>query len=104
MSLIGKTGFEKNPNVWDVSDNTGGTILASNSDRIDIVFYTYLEVSIKESTKIGRAKKEPIDLNLDSPVSLEITKFWYSPSVKSVFKFSQEITYKRKGWRKEYDT
>ena len=76
MSLIGKTGFEKNPNAWDVFDNTGGTILASNSDRIEIVFYTYLEVSIKELTKIGRAKKEPVDLNLDSPVSLEITKFW----------------------------
>ena len=51
----------------------------SNSDKIEIVYYTYLEVSIKELTTIGRAKKKPIEiinLNLDSPVSTEITKFW----------------------------
>ena len=53
MSLIGKTGFEKNPKVWDVFDSAWGTILAaSNSDRIEIVFYTHLEVSIKELTRI----------------------------------------------------
>ena len=64
----------------DVFDSAWGTILAaSNSDRIEIVYYTYLKVSIKELTRIGRTKKEPIEvisLNLDSPVSPEITKFW----------------------------
>ena len=52
--------------------------MASNSDRIEIVYYTYLKVSIKELTRIGRAKKEPIEiinLNLDSGVSPEITNF-----------------------------
>ena len=75
MFLIGETRFEKNPKF----DSSWGTILvASNSDRIEIVYYTYLKVSIKELTRIGRAKKEPIEiinLNLDSGVSPEITNF-----------------------------
>ena len=79
MSLIGETRFEKNPKVWYVFDSSWGAILvASNSDRIEIVYYTYLKVSIKELTRIGRAKKEPIEiinLNLDSGVSPEITNF-----------------------------
>ena len=40
---------------------------------------TYLEVSFKESTRIGRAKEEPtriINLNFDSPVPPEIKKFF----------------------------
>ena len=56
-----------------------GTILAaSNDDRIEIVSDSYVEVSIKESTRIGRAKKEffeTINLNLNSPVSPEIKTF-----------------------------
>ena len=60
MSLICKIGFEKYPKVSDALDGTWGTILvASNFDRIEIVYNTYLEVSIKESTRIGRAEKEP---------------------------------------------
>ena len=46
---------------------------------IEIVYYTHLKVLIKKLTRIGRAKEEPIEiinLNLDSPVSPEITKFW----------------------------
>ena len=80
ISLIGEIGIEKNPKVSDVFDSAWGTILAaSNSDRIEFVYYTYLEVSVKELTTNGRAKKEPseiINLNLDSPVSPEITIFW----------------------------
>ena len=80
MSLIGKTGFEKNLKFRDAFDSVWGTILAaSNSDKIEIVYYTYLKFSIKELTRIERAKWEPIEiinLNLDSPVSPEVTKFW----------------------------
>ena len=76
MSLIRKIGFEKYPKVRDAFDGTWGIILAaSNADRIDIVYDSYLEGSIKESTRIGRAKEESIEiinLNLDSPVSPEI--------------------------------
>ena len=76
MSLIGETRFEKNSKVRDVFDSTRGTILSvSNSARIEIVYYTYLEVSIKELTRIGREKEEPIEIfdwNLDSPVLPEI--------------------------------
>ena len=56
-----------------------GTILAvSNGDRIEIVYDSYVDVSIKESTRIGRAKKEffeIINLNLESPVPSEIKTF-----------------------------
>ena len=59
-----------------------GTILtASNTDRIEIMNDSYLEVSIKESTRIGRAKEEffeIINLNLDLPVPPEIKAFWVS--------------------------
>ena len=76
MSLIRKIGFEKNLEVRDAFDGPWGIILAaSNADRIEIVFDSYLEGSIKESTRIGRAKEESIEiinLNLDPPVSPEI--------------------------------
>ena len=82
MPLIRKIGFEKHSNVRDAFDDAWGIILAvSNVDRIEIVYDSYLKGSIKESTRIGRAKEEPIEiinLNLDSPVSLEIRKFWAS--------------------------
>ena len=80
ISLIHKTGFEKYPKVRGAFDGAWRTILAaSNFDRIEIVYDTYLEVSINESTRIGTAKEEPIEiinLNLDSPVPPEIKKLW----------------------------
>ena len=86
MSLIRKIGFEKYPKVSDAFDGAWGIILAaSNADRIEIVYDSYLEGSIKESTRIGRAKEESteiINLNLDSPVSPEIRKFWASSIYK----------------------
>ena len=79
MSLIPKIGLKKYLKVRDAFDSAWGTILtASNLDRTEIVYDTYLEVSFKESNRIGRAKEEPtenINLNLDSPVSSEIKKF-----------------------------
>ena len=76
LSLIRKIGFGKNPKIRDAFDGTCGIILAaSNADRIEIVYDSYLEGSIKESTRIGRAKEESIEiinLNLDPPVSPEI--------------------------------
>ena len=96
MSLIRKIGFEKYANVRNAVDGAWETILAvSNADRIDIVYDSYLKVSIKESTRTGRAKEEPIEivnLLLDSPVSPEIKKFGHQPSIKSFFKYFQEIT------------
>ena len=75
-------GLEKYPKVRDAFDGAWGTILAaSNADRIEIVHDSYLEGSIKESTRIGTANEEPIETinsNLDSPVSPEIRKFWAS--------------------------
>ena len=69
---------KKTEEVRDAFDGAWGTILAaSNFDRIEIVYDTYLEVSTKELTRIGRAKEEPtetINLNLDSPVVPEIKK------------------------------
>ena len=80
ISLIRKIGFEKYPKVRDAFDGAWGIILvASNADRIEIVYDSYLEGSIKESTRIGTAKEKPIEiinLTLDSPVSPEIRKFW----------------------------
>ena len=79
MSLIRKIRFEKYPKVRDAFGGAWGIILAaSNADRIEIVYDSYLKGSIKESTRIGRAKEKPIkiiNLNLDSPVSPEIRKF-----------------------------
>ena len=82
MSLIRKVEFEKYSKVRDAFDGAWGIILAaSNADRIEIVYGINLEGSIKEPTRIGRAKEEPIEiinLNLDSPVPPEIRKFWAS--------------------------
>ena len=96
MSLIPKIGLKKYLKVRDAFDGAWGTILtASNLDRIEIVYDTYLEVSFKESTRIGRAKEEPtknINLNLDSPVPQEIKNVGHCRSVKCVVKYSQETT------------
>ena len=55
-------GLEKYPKVRDAFDGAWGTILAaSNADRIEIVHDSYLEGSIKESTRIGTANEEPIE-------------------------------------------
>ena len=63
ISLIRKIGFEKYPKVRDAFDGAWGITLAtSNADRIEIVYDSYLKGSIKESTRIGRAKEEPIEL------------------------------------------
>ena len=82
ISLIRKIEFEKYPKVRDAFDGAWGVILAtSNADRIEIVYDSYLEVSIIESTRIRRKKEEPIEiinLNLNSPVPPEIKKFWAS--------------------------
>ena len=81
-----KLDLKKTPEVRDVFDSAWGTLLAaSNSDRVEIVYYTNLEVSIKELTRIGRAKEEPIkiiNLNLDSPVPPEIKKYWALSVIK----------------------
>ena len=80
MSLIRKIGFERYPKVRDAFDGAWGTILAaSNFDRIEIVYDTYLQVSRKETTRIGRTKEKPtetVNLNLDLPVPPEIKKIW----------------------------
>ena len=63
MSLIRKIGLEKYPKVRDAFDGAWGTILAvSNLDRIKIVYQTYLEVSLKESTRSGRTKEESTEI------------------------------------------
>ena len=71
MYLVHKIVFEKYPKVRDAFDGVWrmmaygvwGTVLAvSNVDRIEIVYDSYLEFSIKELTKIGRAKEEPIEI------------------------------------------
>ena len=79
--------------------------MASNSDRIEIVYYTYLKVSIKELTRIGRAKKEPIEiinLNLDSGVSPEITNFLGILRLQILSR--NYFLVKGKEKKKEYDT
>ena len=64
----------------DAFDSAWGTILAvSNFDRIETVYDTYLKVSIKESTRIRRAKEEHVEiinLNLNSRVPPAIKRFW----------------------------
>ena len=56
MSLIRKIGLERYPKVRDDFDST------CNLDRIEIVYDTYLEVSIKELTRVGRVKVEPTEI------------------------------------------
>ena len=65
MSLVRKIGFEKYAKVRDAFEDTWGiTLAASNVYRIEIVYDSYLEFSIKESTKIGRAYKVYIYIKL----------------------------------------
>ena len=64
-------------------------LAASNFDKIDIVYDSYLKVSIKELTRLRRTIEEPIEiinLILDSPVLPEIKKLGHRPSKKRFFK------------------
>ena len=89
-------GLEKYPKVRDAFDGAWGIILAaSNADRIEIVHDSYLEGSIKESTRVGTANEEPIETiksNLDSQFHQKSESFGHRPSIKSIFKYYQEIT------------
>ena len=82
-----------------------GTIFAaSNADRIEIVYDTYLEVSIKESTRIGRTKEnffEIIDLNLDLLVPPEIKTFWASSVNRERLQILSRNYFLMKGKEKE---
>ena len=95
----------KKSKVRDVFDSAWETILAaSNPDRIVIACYTYPEISIKELTRIGRAKEEPIEiinLNLDSPVSTEVRKFWAFSIRKERFQILSRNYFLIKGKRKK---
>ena len=86
MSVIHKNGFEKHPkikgNIHKIKDGlkrVWNSILAeSNTKKIEIVYDSHLENSIKESLRMQRAIEELIEimnLNLDSPVPSEIKKF-----------------------------
>ena len=82
-----------------------GTILtASNTDRIEIMNDSYLEVSIKESTRIGRAKEEffeIINLNLDLPVPPEIKAFWVSSVNRERLQIFTRNYFLMKRWEEE---
>ena len=82
----------------------GGILAASNADRIEIVYVSYLEVSIKESTRIGRAKEESFEiiiLNLDVPVPLEIKTFWASSVNRKCIQILSRNYFLMKGKEKE---
>ena len=82
--------------------------MQSSAKIIKIVYDSYLESSSKESQRMQRAIEEPIEimnLNLDSPVSSEIKKFWVSsvnketPTIAAIFFY-----YRSKGSAKKYST
>ena len=82
----------------------GGILAASNADRIEIVYVSYLEVSIKESTRIGRTKEESFEiiiLNLDVPVPLEIKTFWASSVSRECLQILSRNYFLMKGKEKE---
>ena len=81
----------------------GIVIAASNADWIEIAFDSYLEVSIRESTTVGRSKQETIEIinvNLDSPVPPEIKKFGASSINKEHLKLPSRNYFLMKGKEK----
>ena len=60
--------------------------LANQSCRIDLVFDSYIDSSIKDSERMRRAKKTPIDLHTierHTPLPKEMDRFWASRKNKS---------------------
>ena len=60
--------------------------LCSNSNRIDFVFDTYLEGSVKDSERARRCSHSPIDLNVmyeDTPLPVTMDAFWASSTNKA---------------------
>jgi hypothetical protein len=86
MSLIRKIRFEKFSKIREGLECAWSHIItASNANRVDIVYDSYLENSVKEAERMRRYSNEPIEivnLNLDSVMPVEIDKFWASPTNK----------------------
>ena len=60
--------------------------LANQACRIDLVFDSYIDSSIKDSERMRRAKKTPIDLHTierHTPLPKEMDRFWASSKNKS---------------------
>ena len=54
-------------------------------DRLDLVFDSYVEGSIKDSERICRQDKAPIEMNsihYDTPLPIEMDRFWSSSNNK----------------------
>ena len=95
MSVIHKTGFEKHPKIKDGLKRVWNSIFVqSNIERIEIVYDSYLENSIKESLRKQKAIEDTIEIMNSNPHSLvpsEIKKFWASsinkeaPTIASIF-------------------
>ena len=60
-------------------------VTTCGTNRIEIIYDSYIENSIKESERAHRLEVQPIDvidLNLDSIMPVEMKSFWASPSNK----------------------
>ena len=86
MSVIRKVPFQKCSKMKDVLETTWNIILAaSDANRIEVVYDSYLEGSVKESLRIRRAKVQPIEiinLSMESSMPIDMETFWASPSNK----------------------
>ena len=72
----------------DMSDSFLAMVkgLYSQASRIDFVFDTYIDGSVKDSEHIRRCDTTPIDINtlcIDTPLPAEMASFWASANNKS---------------------
>ena len=59
--------------------------ISRGPDRLDLVFYSYAEGSIKDSERIRHQDKAPIEMNnihYDTPLPIEMDRFWPSSNNK----------------------
>ena len=86
MSVIRKIPFKSFKNVREVFQTVWNLMENScNAKRIEVIYDSYLERSIKESERLHRCEVQPIDvinLTLESTMPVELESFWGSATNK----------------------
>ena len=68
-----------------------------NFNRIDIIYYSYINDSLKECERLHRSKCEPIhlkDIQLETKLPIQLDQFWASASNKEKLQKLSRVYFK----------
>ena len=92
MSTVRKVDFKKTNSFKDVYQPIWNIIIDTcKTSQIDIIFDSYLEDSIKDGESVRRSQVhealEYVSLTEESPIPVELDRFWANSKNKERFQF-----------------